>query len=223
MLKVSQVSIPKRLSSIEVSFELGKLHAVTGPNGSGKSTLLKTVAGLITPKAGSISYKDQSLEKLDRRSRSRLISYIPQSFNMPYPYTVEEMITMGLYAAQGSSIIVDSCLERVEASHFKHIPFIDLSTGEKQRILIARGLATQCPVLLFDEPTANLDLRYQKKIWDLIQTLKDEHTVLVASHDLEQIQHRCDMCLVLDGGRTLAYGASSKALEELKCVYESFS
>lgn len=220
MLEISKIAVPKRLNNISVILEAEKLHGLTGPNGSGKSTLLKVIAGLIPTSAGTVHFNGQNLAKLDRRSLSKLITYVPQSFNMPYPYTVAEMIAMGLYASQGSSIIIDACLERVDASQFKDVPFTDLSTGEKQRILIARSLATQCPILLFDEPTANLDLRFQRLIWELIESLvKDRYTVLVASHDLEQIRQKCDQCLILDNGRLITYGPSKVALMELEKVY----
>lgn len=127
---------------------------------------------------------------------------------------------MGLYASKGSSGMIDACLERVEASRLKEIPFTDLSTGEKQRVLIARGLATRCPILLFDEPTANLDLRFQKHTWDLIQSLATEkYSVLVASHDLDRLRQRCDQSLILDGGRLLACGPAQDALMELDRIY----
>lgn len=220
MLELNHLSINKRLHKISAVLPTGKLHALTGPNGSGKSTLLKIIAGTVVPELGNVRFNGVDLATLDRRARSKLISYVPQSYTMPYPYTVYEMVAMGLYAAKGSSTLIDLCLQKVEALSFRDIPFTDLSTGEKQRVLIARGLATQCPILLFDEPTANLDLRFQRHMWDLIGSLCEEnYTILVASHDLEQIRKRCDQCLILNEGHLLTYGPSSNVLIELETIY----
>ncbi len=219
-IELNHLTIAKRLHDVSTLFEGGKLHGLTGPNGSGKSTLLKAIAGVVKVDSGAIFCDRQDLNGLDRRTRSRLITYISGGHSTPYPYTVGEMVAMGLYAANGSPTDVDLCLERVDAASMKESRFSELSSGEKQRILIARGLATKCPILLFDEPTANLDLRYQQLIWDLICSLASEnYTVIIASHDLEQIRSRCNNCLILDRGAILTEGCPHYSLLQLKDMY----
>lgn len=219
MLEFNNLTVFNRLRTINAILPLRELHAITGPNGSGKSTLLKAIAGVQPLDGGVISLNGIDVATHSRRDRSRLITYIPQAYHTPYPFTVEEMVGMALYASGGTDALISESLDRAHASPLRHKAFSALSTGEKQRVLIARGLATQASVMLFDEPTANLDRYHRAMTWELMETLVQEgKTILVASHDWPSIRQRCSQCLLIEGGALMTMGSAETVLKSLEEV-----
>lgn len=205
------------IDSITLSFEPGILYAVLGPNGAGKSTLLKALAGIWNPTSGSVLYDGSDLSKLSRQEISRIVTLVPQQYSVPFQYTVGEMVQMGRYARYPRSIphdqVIAEALKAVDAGHLIERPFGQLSQGERQRVLIARALATEASVLLFDEPTSNLDLRHQVLIWELLRRLAASgKVVIVTVHDLTSAQQHCPQMAMLNHGRCEASGPTAEVL-----------
>ena len=216
-----------------VSLEIGpgRLVAVVGPNGAGKTTLLRLLSGALVPQAGEVSLDDRPLGELGDRERARAIAVVPQSEASPFPITVREMVGMGRYARLGSweraggrdRAVVDRVLERCAVAGLAGREIGELSGGEGQRVRIARALAQEAPVLLLDEPTAGLDLRYRMELFHLLRELRaDGLSVLVITHDLNLAARFADELLLLQEGVTRARGAPSEVLsrEILEDVYE---
>ena len=160
-----------------------------GPNGGGKTTLLKVLLGLISPERGEVKIMGRSV--LQGR---RYISYVPQllEFDHDFPVRVEDVVRMGRLGKRRllkrynhrDKAIVTRCLEQVGMADLGDRPIGQLSGGERQRVYIARALASEPHILLLDEPTANVDTKVQKSIYELLADLNKYLTILMISHDL---------------------------------------
>ena len=219
------------VQGVSLSVTPGSLLAVAGPNGAGKTTLLRVLSGSLAPQEGEVMLDDRLLGDLDDRERARALAVVPQSESSPFPVTVREMVGMGRYAhlgpwqgvGSGDRAIVDAALERCSVGPLAGRQLGELSGGERQRARIARALAQEAPVLLLDEPTAGLDLRYRMELFHLLQELRaDGLALLVVTHDLNLAARFADRLLLLDQGRERAGGAPHDVLlrETLEDVYE---
>ena len=204
---------------------------MVGPNGAGKTTLLRLLSGALEPQSGEVRLDDRPLGELDDRERARAIAVVPQSEASPFPVSVREMVGMGRYAHLGpweragsrDRDIVDRALERCGVSALAEREIGEVSGGEGQRVRVARALAQEAPVLLLDEPTADLDLRYRMELFHLLCELRaDGLGVLVITHDLNLASRFADELLLLHQGVARACGAPGEVLsrEILEEVYE---
>ncbi len=216
---------------VSVSVSPGRLLAVVGPNGAGKTTLLRLLTGALAPQNGEVRLGDRPLRNLGDRERARAIAVVPQSESSPFPITVREMVGMGRYPHLGpwertgkaDRVTVDRALERCAVTNFADRDIGQLSGGERQRARIARALAQDAPILLLDEPTAGLDLRYRMELFHLLRELRDDGlAVLVITHDLNLAARFADRLLLLDRGRARARGAPAEVVSRgtLEAVYE---
>ncbi|MDE2782532.1 MAG: ABC transporter ATP-binding protein [Gemmatimonadota bacterium] len=216
---------------VSLSVTPGQLLAVVGPNGAGKTTLLRLLTGSLSPEQGEVLLDNRPLDGLDDRERARALAVVPQSESSPFPVTVREMVAMGRYAHLGpwertgghDRAVVERALERCAVAELADRQINELSGGERQRSRIARALAQEAPILLLDEPTAGLDLRYRMELFHLLRELRGEGlAVLVITHDLNLAARFADRLLLLDRGRATARGAPESVLsrEALEAVYE---
>lgn len=212
------------IADVSLSFSPGVLYGILGPNGSGKSTLMKTLTGIWKPTSGHVYWKTKDLLKQDRRTISKTISLVPQHSHMPFDFSVADMVMMGRYphgfaAKDGKgndkdNLLLKETLQTVDAWHLKDRSISQLSHGERQRLYIARALMTESPVLLLDEPTANLDICHQLTIWELLrQLLKNGKVVIVTSHDLMATERYCDKIAIMNNGRCIATGIYNEVMQ----------
>jgi ABC-type cobalamin/Fe3+-siderophores transport system ATPase subunit len=207
MLEVRNLSFEKRLSSLSLTCHPGDIHALLGANGSGKSTFLRGVMGLLHLSTDCVYWKGDPLHQKTRPEISRIVTWLPQQLQIPFDYTVEEFVAMGRYM-HGNKGRLEPYLERTDLLEWRTRPLKELSQGEKQRVYLARALATEAPVLLLDEPQAHLDLGRQKQFWTLLQTLaKEGKTFIVANHDLHSSRNYCTHATFLEKGQCLWQGA----------------
>jgi zinc transport system ATP-binding protein len=185
------------LEGVSLEVEAGEFLGIVGPNAGGKSTLLKLVLGLLQPQSGRI----RVLGDRPHRAR-RQIGYVSQypSFPRDFPISVEQTVLLGrLGRRSGPKWLscltpggynrsdrkaVDRALEEVEATDLARRQIGSLSGGQLQRVLLARALVCEPAVLILDEPTANIDLRLESDIFDLLKRLNVRMTILVVSHDV---------------------------------------
>ncbi|MXX78492.1 MAG: ABC transporter ATP-binding protein [Gemmatimonadales bacterium] len=216
---------------VSLSVSPGRLLAVVGPNGAGKTTLLRLLSGSLTPQDGGVTLDDRVLSDLDDRERALAIAVVPQSESSPFPVTVQEMVRMGRYAHLGAwersgdrdRAVVEDAMARCAVTEFAERHLGELSGGERQRARIARALAQEAPILLLDEPTAGLDLRYRMELFHLLRELRAAGLgLLVITHDLNLAARFADRLLLLDRGRARARGAPDEMLsrESLEAVYD---
>ena len=216
-LSLHNLTYHQLIKGINLVFEPGHIHGILGPNGAGKSTLLKTMSGIWNPTAGSVTWKGNNLLTCPRTEISRILSLVPQNPQTQFDISAEEMVSLGRYCHGKSRVngeIIESSLHAVDAIHLRDALLSRLSGGEKQRIYIARSLATEAPVLLLDEPTAHLDLRHQIDIWRLMRQLADQgRTIITTVHYLKAASRYCDKVQVLKGGYCLGSGGYEEIMK----------
>ena len=215
---------------VSLSVSPQSLVAVVGPNGAGKTTLMKLLSGSLPPQEGGVTLDDRPLSSLGDRERALAIAVVPQAESSPFPVTVREMVEMGRYPHLGrwersgsrDRAVVERAMARCAVAGFADRQLGQLSGGEQQRARIARALAQEAPVLLLDEPTAGLDLRFRMELFDLLRQLRTAGLgVLVITHDINLAARFADLLLLLDRGRTRARGAPDEVLtrESLEAIY----
>ena len=244
------------LDDITLNVQEGEIVAVIGPNGAGKSTLIRAVSGVLPCRKGSIRIKGEDLSRLNPMQRARRLAVVPQARSLPAAFTVYQSVLMGRtpylgwLGRAGSRDFekVSTALESTQTLAIADRRVGELSGGEQQRVLLARALCQDTPVLLLDEPTTHLDLKYQSSLLNLIRELvsdgKRRHegkaelitnrgqgssgsnrqslSVLMVLHDLNLASLYADRVALLVEGRLAALGTPEEVLTErnLASVYK---
>ena len=203
------------VSEVSATVADGEWVALIGPNGAGKTTLLRAIARLV-PHAGEIALDGRATAGLSRGDLARLVAVVPQEPWTPPWMTVAEYVLLGRTPHLGP-LAKEGSRDREAAARalarLDLLPFVDrrlgtLSGGEKQRVVVARALAQEAPIVLLDEPTAALDIGHQQQALDLLDGLRAESglTLVAAMHDLTLAAQYADRMLLLDEGRIVADG-----------------
>jgi iron complex transport system ATP-binding protein len=207
------------LDAVNLVVPAGRITAVVGPNGAGKSTLLRTFAGLVTPAGGEITLDDRPLAAHCGAERARVIAYLPQERAVHWPLSARAVVALGRLPHFGASTVeadaaaVDDALAAMDIADLAERPVVELSGGERARVLVARALAQQTPLLLADEPTAGLDPAHALALFELFTRLAAEgRTVVVALHDLSLAARFAHHVVLLAGGGIAAAGPPSEVL-----------
>jgi iron complex transport system ATP-binding protein len=192
----------------ELRIQSGEKVAILGENGSGKSTLLQLLCGVLHGK-GKIYYGEQPLQKISVADRALLFSLLPQFSEVIFPFSVEEVVLFGRFPhSQGNSFsaedkqLSEQQLEKLDLLHLRKRQFNQLSGGEKRRVMLARVLNQQAPIIYLDEPNASLDIRHTLDIFELL-TGRDE-TVISPVHDINLAERFFERFLLLKNGKLLA-------------------
>lgn len=229
MLEAREISVKydHRLAVANLSLTLkpGEILAIIGPNGAGKSTLLRALNGQVSHSSGVILLDGQAIGRLSRRTISRRIAVVAQEAELRFPVTVLEFVLGGRFAwatnagwgweTERDLQIAEAVLGETEMSELSDRLMNELSGGERQRALMARALATEAPILLLDEPTANLDLSHQATLLTLVRHRCDhsEAAALVVTHDINLAAQFADNILLMKQGRTVHFGAPAAVLQ----------
>ena len=216
----------------DVSFTAGEgqFLSILGPNGAGKSTLFRCVLGLQTGYTGTIRINGTDARRLSPREMAGRIAYIPQSSRPTFRYSVFDIVLMGAsrslspFGAPGRAEYArcEWALEKIGISHLSQRCFHRLSGGEQQLVMIARALMQDAPVLLMDEPTANLDYGNQLLVMRQAKSLAREgYTVIQTTHAPEQSYLFSDRILAMSGGRIIRDGPPAEVLtaETVEALY----
>ena len=226
MIDVDGISVDlgevRVLDDVSLDVQGGEILGLIGPNGSGKTTLIRSIAGLLTPATGQVWIDGTEVSDLARRALSRQVAVVPQNTTLSFGFSVREIIAMGRTPYYGrlndhdprGSAIVDEALEQTATEHLADRSITEVSGGERQRVLIARAIAQDTPVMLLDEPTASLDIRHQVDTFDLVRDAVDEGKAAIAAiHDLNLAARYCDRLVLLSNGRTIAHGTPTEVLQ----------
>jgi iron complex transport system ATP-binding protein len=208
----------------DLVLQRGEFAGLIGPNGAGKTTLLRTLAGRMRPDVGQVLLEGRPIAQRARREVARLLAVVPQLSTPPFEFTVREIVAMGrtphLGRLQGEQdrdrAAINRALDLTDTAVLADRPVTELSGGEFQRVVIARALAQEAPVMFLDEPVAHLDIGHQAAIFDLLVRLNREEgrSILCVSHDLNLAAQYCDRLIVLADGRTVAEGVPEDVLTE---------
>jgi iron complex transport system ATP-binding protein len=222
------------VAGVSLSATQGSLTAILGPNGAGKSTLMRALNGAKEVKSGEVLLDGEPLSRFARRVVGRRIAVVAQESELRFPVTVMEFVLGGRYAWASAGAWGWETAKDVEAARlaieetglrdFRARLVNELSGGERQRVVLARALATEAPILLLDEPTANLDLAHQAAMLSLVRKRCDEKgaAAVVVTHDLNLASEFADRVLLIKDGRTLASDTVRGALtpELLRELFE---
>ncbi|WP_258111639.1 ABC transporter ATP-binding protein [Alicyclobacillus sp. SP_1] len=226
-LLMEDISYGGVLENIRSEWMRGQMVGLVGPNGTGKSTLLRLLAGVNRPTLGRIYILGQLNSKISPKDRAKQVAYLPQQMPENASFTVEQYVEMGRFPYRTLFGGLDK--EGREAVHramavlnllpFRNARLDQISGGERQRAGVARCLAQGSPIILLDEPIANLDVHYQLDILLYLQGLAQEgHLIVIAIHHLELAARYCDRLLLLQSGRVYAEGPPQEVLSE--CALE---
>ncbi len=212
------------LREVDLRARQGEILALVGPNGVGKTTLLRALARQMRPRHGAVMVDGQDAWQLSVREAARQVGLVPQQADGDWPLSVEEVVALGRMAHRGWFLplsrqdkhVIRKTLSQTELYDLRNRPVTTLSGGERQRMLIARALVQEPRILLLDEPTANLDLRYQGMVLTLVQKLTHEQllSVIMSIHDLNLAALYADRMMLLAEGRILAEGSVDEVLTE---------
>ena len=209
------------LDNISLELPKGACAALIGPNGAGKTTLLRIAAGTLAPGSGTITLDGQLLNALPRKQRSRLIALVPQQLDVPFEFTVQQIVEQGRAPYLGllrgpvreDRIAVEKALDQADVFTLRDRIFNELSGGERQRVKIALGLAQEPKLLLLDEPTQNLDIGRQAELIALLHHLRDQGiTILASIHDIHLVHDNFSVVHLLAPNRALLSGTSTQVL-----------
>jgi len=214
---------PFALSELTFEVAVGEIVGVIGPNSSGKTTLIRLLTRVLEPAAGEILLEGVPVGRLSRRDLARRVAVVPQGMLPQFPFTVGELVLMGRYPhdpgryfeSPRDRAIAREAMEATGVLELADLPLEHLSGGERQRAVVARALAQEPRLLVLDEPTSHLDLRYQVETAALLRRLNRElgTSILLVSHDLNLAAEVCDRLLLLSAGRAAAIGSPETVLD----------
>ena len=217
----------------DISFSLpsGKLVGLIGPNGCGKTTLMRCINKMHPLTDGDILIDGESILPKTPAEVARLVSNVPAEMTASFGLTVFETIMLGRYPylqnmwweTDEDESMVEDVMKKFGVHHLQDRPLNMLSSGERQRVLIAKAYVQNPRLMLVDEPTSHLDMKYKLNVMEYLRAMvKQDMTVLVAEHDISLMARYCDLCLIMKDGELVAYGNPKEVITEdlIRDVYD---
>ncbi len=217
------------LKGIDLTMEGAQVVSVLGPNGVGKSTLIHCINKILTPTEGRVLLDGRDVAEYSLKEVARLVGYVPYSSSDTFPLTVVDTVLLGRHPHAGWKTAdedleaVFEVLERLEIQDLAMRYFNELSAGQHQKVMLARGLVQSPSVLLLDEPTSNLDIKHQLAISRTLREISHSEGILVVmiSHDLNIAARYSDNVVMMHDGRIFAVGSPAEVLtvDNIRRVY----
>ena len=217
------------LKDINLEINEPGLLCILGPNGVGKTTIVKNMNKLLKPKSGHVYVNGVDISTMSHLDVARIMAFVPNSSNSVFSMTVGEFILMGRHPRAGYTTsdrdiaVVDSAIDILGLQEFAERDVRQLSAGQTQRVLIARGLVQEPEILILDEPTSNLDVKYQMDVMKFLKAYARDRKIVVimVCHDLNITAAYADRVLLLYGKNVYADGKASEVLtaDNIKTVY----
>jgi len=194
------------LDAIDLAIPRGSIFGLLGPNGAGKSTLINILAGLVIKTAGKVRIWGIDIDREARQSRAA-IGIVPQEVTLDFFFTPRELLEMqaGFYGVPKRERRTTAILDMVALSDKADAPARALSGGMRRRLMVAKAMVHNPPVLVLDEPTAGVDVELRQQLWKMIQNLRAQGvTILLTTHYLEEAEQLCDRIAIINHGRLVA-------------------
>ncbi len=208
----------KALNNISFEVRQGEVFGLLGPNGAGKTTFLSILAGTVTKTEGKINVWGFDLDLNPRQVRAS-IGIVPQEINLDAFFSPRKLLELqaGLYGVPQKDRITDIILKMVSLENQADSYARSLSGGMKRRLLIAKAMVHQPPILVLDEPTAGVDVELRKNLWENVKALNKEGvTIILTTHYLFEAQEMCDRIAIIDKGNLVALDTTQKLLDRIQ-------
>jgi ABC-2 type transport system ATP-binding protein len=208
----------KALNSLGFEVKQGEVFGLLGPNGAGKTTFLSILAGTVTKTQGTVNVWGFDLDLNPRQVRAS-IGIVPQEINLDAFFSPRKLLELqaGLYGVPKKDRITDIILKMVSLEKQADSYARSLSGGMKRRLLIAKAMVHQPPILVLDEPTAGVDVELRKNLWENVKTLNKEGvTIILTTHYLFEAQEMCDRIAIIDKGNLVALDTTQKLLDRIQ-------
>ncbi len=210
------------LHDVNLVFQSGKFYGIVGPNGCGKTTFLDLLTGSKKQLSGTILFNGKKLNCYSKRNLAQQLALVPQEFDTGFGFTVEEIVLMGRHPhidrfstpSTRDWLCVDQALECIGIGNLRNRYTSSLSGGQKQRAVVARALAQDAPVLLFDEATSSLDVKYTLQIFNIARNLvhTEGRTVIAVIHNLNLAAAYCDQLIFMKDGQIFRHGPTTETM-----------
>jgi ABC-2 type transport system ATP-binding protein len=208
----------KALSNLSFEVRQGEVFGLLGPNGAGKTTFLSILGGTATKTSGNVNVWGFDLDKNPRQVKAS-IGIVPQEVNLDAFFSPKKLLELqaGLYGVTKKDRITDLILKMVALEDKANAYSRSLSGGMKRRLLIAKAMVHQPPILILDEPTAGVDVELRNNLWDNVKELNKEGvTIILTTHYLLEAQEMCDRIAIIDRGNLVALDTTQKLLERIQ-------
>ncbi len=205
------------LDSVDLTIPRGSLFGLLGPNGAGKSTLINILAGLVNKTSGDASIWGFDLSRQTRQARAS-IGVVPQELNIDPFFTPRELLELqaGLYGVPPKERRTDEILEGLGLADKAEAYTRTLSGGMRRRLMVAKAMVHNPPVLVLDEPTAGVDIELRRQLWGRVRELnRGGTTILLTTHYLEEAEELCDTIAIINHGRVIACESTPELLRRL--------
>ncbi len=216
-----------------VSYKIGSglLVGLIGPNGCGKSTMMKCISRMHEATSGDILIDGESVLNKSPGEIAKMVACVPAHLTSSFGLTVYEAVMLGRYPHLKNvwwepledEEYVEDALKKFGVHHLRDRPLNMLSSGERQRVLIAKAYVQNSRLMLVDEPTSNLDMKYKLDVMEYLNALvKKDMTILVAEHDISLMARYCDLCIIMKEGEIVAIGKPKEVItpELIQDVYD---
>jgi len=210
------------IDDINIDFSTGRFYGIIGPNGCGKTTFLDLLSGNKKPSSGSVELFNKLLSSYNKKNLAKRLALVPQEYDTGFSFSVEEVVLMGRHPhiprfsspTPSDWECVDNAMKAIGIADLRNRYANTLSGGQKQRAVVARALAQDTPLLLFDEATSSLDIKYTLQIFNLARNLvqKQNRTIIAVMHNLNLAAAYCDEILIMKDGQIVRSGATAKTL-----------
>jgi ABC-2 type transport system ATP-binding protein len=208
----------KALNGLSFDVKQGEVFGLLGPNGAGKTTFLSILAGIVTKTEGKVNVWGFDLDLNPRQVRAS-IGIVPQEVNLDAFFSPRKLLELqaGLYGVPKKERITDIILKMVSLEKEADSYARSLSGGMKRRLLIAKAMVHQPPILVLDEPTAGVDVELRKNLWENVKSLNKEGvTIILTTHYLFEAQEMCDRIAIIDKGNLVALDSTQKLLDRIQ-------
>lgn len=220
------------LAGINIEAKKGEFVALMGPNGSGKTTLMRCINKILKHRDGSIIITGRDTKDLNCNDISKLCTTVPADIPADFSLSVKEFVTLGRspfvtnwwWEKEEDEIIVEEAMWDFGVTMYGDRKLFELSSGERARVLLAKGVVQNPKVMLVDEPSAHLDMKYKAQVMELLKGLSRKGiTIIMASHDVNFVTRYCDKIYLLGKGHILDYGTPEEVINEksMKEIFET--
>ena len=206
------------VSELSLTIPRGELFALLGPNGAGKTTFLSILGGTVIKTSGKVNVWGFDLDQNPRQVRAS-VGIVPQEVNLDAFFSPKKLLELqaGLYGISKENRITDLILKMVSLQDKANAYSRSLSGGMKRRLLIAKAMVHQPPILILDEPTAGVDVELRNNLWENVKALNKEGvTIILTTHYLIEAQEMCDRIAIINKGNLVALDTTEKLLERIK-------